>query len=79
MTDINDQSNISGGASRRDLLKWGGRASGVAAAAATMPNMAEFLLGSTPAFAADKPLNIAVIGQQMSAQPDQRAWEGMQT
>lgn len=79
MTDIDDQSTVSAGVSRRDLLKWGGRAGGVAAAAATMPNMAEFLLGSTPAFAADKPLNIAVIGQQMSAQSDQRAWEGMQT
>jgi ribose transport system substrate-binding protein len=83
MTDKDDQSKddeprVFGGVSRRDVLKWGSRAGGAATVVATVPKMAEFLLGSTPAYAADKPLNIAVIGQQMSAQSDQRAWEGMQ-
>lgn len=78
MTDTDDQSTMFGAMSRRDLLGWTKRIGGAAAVAATMPKLAEFALGSTPAFAADKPLNVAVIGQQMAAQSDQRAWDGMQ-
>ena len=74
-----DSANETGALSRRDLLGWTGRIGGAAAVAATMPKMSEFILGSTPAHAADKPLNIAVIGQQMSAQSDQRSWDGMQS
>jgi len=37
-----------------------------------------FLEGSNPAFAADKPLKVAVIAQQMAAQSDTRAWDGLQ-
>ena len=74
-----NSANETGALSRRDLLGWTGRIGGAAAVAATMPKMSEFILGSTPAHAADKPLNIAVIGQQMSAQSDQRSWDGMQS
>ncbi|MBN9068021.1 MAG: sugar ABC transporter substrate-binding protein [Rhizobiales bacterium] len=78
MTDKDDQSTIFSALSRRDLLNWTGKIGGAAAVAATMPKINEFLLGSTPAHAADKPLNVAVLGQQMSAQSDQRSWAGMQ-
>ncbi len=64
--------------SRRDVLGWTGKMGGAAAVAATMPKMAEFVLGSTPANAAGKALNVAVLGQQMSAQSDQRSWAGLQ-
>ncbi len=68
-----------GAVSRRDVLGWTGKLGGAAAIAATMPKMAEFVLGSTPAAAAEgRAINVAVLGQQMSAQSDQRAWDGMQ-
>ena len=74
-----DSSIVGNAPSRRDVLGWTGKVGGAAAVAATMPKMAEFVLGSTPARAADgKALNVAVLGQQMSAQSDQRAWDGMQ-
>ena len=62
-------------ASRRTLL----RGLGLGAAALTTPGLSQFLLGSTPARAAEgKPVKLAVVAQQMSAQSDQRAWAGMQ-
>lgn len=62
--------------SRRGVLRLGG---GVTAAAmAGGVQFAAFINGSNPAFAADKPLNIAVVAQQMAAQSDQRAWDGLQ-
>jgi ribose transport system substrate-binding protein len=79
MKENESQPRIGNGISRRDLLNWTGRIGALGAVAAAAPKMGEFLLGSTPAHAADKPLKVAVIGQQMSAQSDQRAWAGMQS
>jgi ribose transport system substrate-binding protein len=62
-------------ASRRSLLQ----GLGLGAAALASPRVAEFVFGSTPARAADaKPVKLAVVAQQMSAQSDQRAWAGFQ-
>lgn len=62
-------------ASRRDLLK----GLGLGAAALSGVKLAEFALGSTPAHAQTaRPVNLAVIAQQMSAQSDQRSWAGLQ-
>ncbi len=82
MTESRDGTPVSGGGmlmSRRKLLGTTGKAGGLAAAAAAAPNFLDFILGSTPAQAAEKELNIAVLGQQIAAQSDQRAWAGMQT
>src|SRR5271157_6311870 len=58
--------------SRRELL--GGSLGMIGAA-----QLASFALTSTPAMAqAAKPLKVAVIAQQMSAQSDQRSWAGLQ-
>lgn len=50
------------------------------AAAVGGAQFAQMLMGSTPAMAqaAGKPLRVAVIAQQMSAQSDQRSWDGFQ-
>lgn len=62
---------------RRKLL--GGLGLGAAAAVLSGTQLAQFTLGSTPAYAqAAKPLKVAVIAQQMSAQSDQRSWDGLQ-
>jgi ribose transport system substrate-binding protein len=79
MTKDESQPRVESEISRRDLLNWTGRIGALGAVAAAAPRMSEFLLGSTPAHAAEKPLKVAVIGQQMSAQSDQRAWAGMQS
>jgi ribose transport system substrate-binding protein len=63
------------GVSRRSLLRMGGGAT--AAAIAGGVQFEAFIAGSNPAFAADKPLNVAVVAQQMAAQSDQRAWDGL--
>ena len=62
---------------RRRLLGGAGLA---AAAAAGGVKLAEFALGSTPALAQTqaKPVKLAVVAQQMSAQSDQRSWTGFQ-
>ena len=53
---------------------------GMGAAALGSLKLAEFALGSTPAVAqAAKPVHLAVIAQQMTAQSDQRSWAGFQT
>ncbi len=61
------------GPTRRGLL--GGL--GLAGAASIMggAQLAQFTLGSTPAFAqaGGKPLSVAVVAQQMAAQSDQRS------
>ena len=64
------------GPSRRKLL--GGFGLAGAAGIAGSTQIADFLLGSTPAMAQDKgkPLNVAVVAQQMAAQSDQRSWAG---
>lgn len=66
------------GPTRRSLL--GGL--GLAGAASVMggAQLAQFALGSTPAFAqaGGKPLSVAVVAQQMAAQSDQRSWDGFQ-
>ncbi|MDQ0474485.1 sugar ABC transporter substrate-binding protein [Labrys wisconsinensis] len=54
---------------------------GLAGAAAVLggSQLAQFTLGSTPAFAQEaKPLKVAVVAQQMAAQSDQRSWDGLQ-
>ncbi len=67
---------LPGTASRRSLLQ----GLGLGAAALGGIKLAEFALGSTPAMAQSaKPVKLAVIAQQMSAQSDQRAWAGFQT
>lgn len=66
------------GMSRRGLLK--GLGAGGLAGSAAGAQLAQFVLGSTPAFAQDKskPLSVAVVAQQMAAQSDQRSWDGLQ-
>ena len=61
------------GPSRRDLLRMGAATAGTAM-------LADFALGSTPAKAAEggRGVTVAVCAQQMSAQSDQRSWQGMQ-
>ncbi len=61
---------------RRHLL----RGLGGAAAAAGGIQLAGFALGSDPARAQDKskPVKLAVVAQQLSAQSDQRSWAGLQ-
>ncbi len=53
---------------------------GMGAAAAGGVQLAQFALGSTPARAQSgaKPVKLAVVAQQMSAQSDQRSWAGFQ-
>ena len=51
---------------------------GLAAAAGTA-QFVQMLVGSTPAYAQGKPLRVAVIGYQMSAQSDQRSRSGFQS
>ncbi len=53
---------------------------GAAAAAMGGVQLAQFALGSTPARAQSnaKPVKLAVVAQQMSAQSDQRSWAGFQ-
>lgn len=65
------------GPTRRGLLGGLGLAGAAVAAA---PQLAEFVLGATPAYAdtAGKPLSVAVIAQQMAAQSAQRSWAGLQ-
>jgi ribose transport system substrate-binding protein len=61
---------------RRSLLGGFGAA---AVAALGTAGAARFALGSDPAFAQDaRPVNVAVVAQQMSAQSDQRSWAGFQ-
>jgi len=62
---------------RRGLL--GGLGLGTAAAMGGV-QLAEFMLGSEPARAQAnaKPVKLAVVAQQMSAQSDQRSWAGLQ-
>jgi ribose transport system substrate-binding protein len=70
------QLDLTNAMSRRSMLRLGG---GVGAAAlAGGVQFSAFLEGSNPAFAADKPLTVAVVAQQMAAQSDQRAWDGLQ-
>lgn len=58
--------------SRRHIL---GGTAGLAGGAM----LADFVLGSKPAYAAGgKPVTMAVIAQQMSAQSNQRSWNGLQ-
>lgn len=58
---------------RRDLLRRSAVLGGTAL-------LADFMAGSTPARAqaGGKPVTVAVIAQQMSAQSDQRSWSGLQ-
>lgn len=79
MSEEKNPANNDGAISRRDLLGWTGKIGGTAAVVAAMPQLSEFVLGSTAAYAAGKPLRVVVIGQQMSAQSDQRSWAGMQS
>jgi len=53
---------------------------GAAAAAMGGVQLAQFALGSTPAHAQSqaRPVKLAVVAQQMSAQSDQRSWTGFQ-
>ena len=62
---------------RRRLL--GGLGLGAAAAMGGV-QLSQFTLGSTPALAQTKakPVKLAVVAQQMSAQSDQRSWAGFQ-
>ncbi len=62
---------------RRGVL---GGGMGLAAAAAGGVQLAQFTLGSSPARAQAqaKPVKLAVVAQQMSAQSDQRSWAGFQ-
>ncbi len=62
---------------RRGVL--GGMGFGAAAALGGV-QLADFALGSTPAVAQSqaKPVKLAVVAQQMSAQSDQRSWAGLQ-
>ncbi len=73
---MTDENNTAMSPTRRRLL--GGFGSAVAALGAA--RAAEFALGSEPAFAqaSAKPLKVAVVAQQMSAQSDQRSWAGFQ-
>ena len=65
-----------GGPTRRGLLG----SVGIGAAALGSVKLAEFALGSTPAVAqAAKPVHLAVVAQQMTAQSDQRSWDGFET
>lgn len=66
------ESDNTSGPSRRGLL------GGVGLAATAQ--FAQFTLGSTPARAQNqsKPLQVAVVAQQMAAQSDQRSWDGFQ-
>jgi len=73
---VNDDASTIIQPTRRSLL--GGI--GVAAAAAGGVQLAQFAFGSTPALAQAKakPVKLAVVAQQMSAQSDQRSWAGFQ-
>jgi ribose transport system substrate-binding protein len=72
---MNENLIVPDGTSRRGLLK----GLGLGAAALSSVKLAEFALGSTPAMAQSaKPVKLAVVAQQMSAQSDQRAWAGFQ-
>ena len=73
------QKDDSGGPSRRTLLGGFGL-TGAAGLLGGGAQLAQFALGSTPAFAqaASKPLSVAVVAQQMAAQSDQRSWDGFQ-
>ena len=77
---MSEQEHLAGdhhaGRTRRGLL----RGIGGAAAAAGGLQLANFALGRQPARAQDKakPVKLAVVAQQLSAQSDQRSWAGLQ-
>ncbi len=71
---MNEQKPIAA-PTRRTLL--GGMTFGTAAAMGGV-QLAQFALGSMPAAAQGKPVKLAVVAQQMSAQSDQRSWAGFQ-
>ena len=66
-------SGAASGPSRRDFFHMGAAVAGSAA-------LADFALGSQPAFAQQggRAVTVAVVAQQMSAQSDQRSWAGLQ-